>query len=470
MNNIKKKPSLGYSILTLATIITFMTIGMVGFKIKLQILMFLSWIIITAFSMKLGISYDELETGAFDMVRKAMQAMVLLTAVGILIASWIAAGTVPTLIFAGLKVISPKYFLITTLLLCSIVSLATGTSWGTLGTAGLAMMGIGAGLGIPAGMTAGAVICGSYFGDKMSPLSDSTNLAPAVAGTDVFTHIKHMLYTTVPSYVISMILFLILGFKYGFGQMDYSQVNEITSSLGQLFHIGIIPLLPAVVVIGLLAKRKSPITSILLGAIAGLVVAILYQGCDITTAFGALWGGYKGEFGSVFLNKLLNRGGIQSMLGIVALMIFALGLGGMMRVSGILDTILEEIAKKLKSTGGLVASSMMISYFAGMISGSMHFAAVMTGTLMSPLFEERKLKPENLSRIIEDCGTLGAVLIPWSTNAVFTMNMLQVSYAAYVPFCFLNYLNPIFSLIYGITGFSMVKYSEEEIISMKGKV
>ncbi|MCG8482401.1 MAG: Na+/H+ antiporter NhaC, partial [Clostridia bacterium] len=425
MTSGKKKPTLGYSILVLVTLIAFLAIGMAGFKIKLQVMMFLSWVLMGAFAVKLGISYNELENGAFDMLRKAMQALALMAAVGLLIGSWIAAGTVPTLIYAGLKVISPKFFLVTTLIFCSFVSLATGSSWGTMGTAGLATMGIGAGLGIPAGMTAGAVISGAYFGDKMSPLSDSTNLAAAVSGTDLFTHIKQMLYTTVPSYIISMIIFLILGFKYGVDEMDYSQVSEITTSLNQLFNIGIIPLIPALIVLGLLIKGKSPVLSILIGGIAGAVVAILYQGVDISTAFGVLWGGYHGDFGSVFLNKLLNRGGITGMLGVVALMIFALGLGGMVRVLGIMETILEAIANKIKSVRSLVASTLIVSYISSIISGSMAFAAVMTATLMGPLFEERKLKPENLSRIIEDAGTLGAPLIPWSTNGIFTMSMLQ---------------------------------------------
>lgn len=463
MTTNKQKPTLLYAIIVLLSLVAFLTIGMVHFGIKLQVMMFLSWMVIAAFSVKLGISYNELENGAYDMVRKAMQAILLMAAVGVLIGSWVASGTVPTLIYAGLKIISPKYFLITTLVFCSFVSLATGSSWGTLGTAGIAMVGIGAGLGIPEGMTAGAVISGAYFGDKMSPLSDSTNLAAASAGTNLFTHIKQMLYTTLPAYIISMVLFLIFGFKYGADKMDYSQANEITSSLAQLFHIGIIPLLPAILVLAFLMKGKSPVLSVLVGSVAGMAVAIFYQGYDVNSAFSFLWGGYKGEFDSFFLNKLLNRGGITSMLGVIALMIFALGLGGMLRVTGILEVLLEGIASKIKSLASLVASTMIISYVTSMISGSMALAAVMTGTLMGPLFEERDLKPENLSRIIEDTGTLGAPLIPWSTNGLFAINTLQVSWIAFAPYCFLNYLTPIFSLIYGFTGFSMVKYDKKDI-------
>lgn len=462
MKNERQVPSLAYSILSLGTIVVFMAIGLIYLKLQLQVLMFISWVIMGLFAMRLGVKYEDLENSAFNMIRQAMQSIVLLMAVGLLISSWIGSGTVPTIIYAGLKIISPRFFLVTAIVLCSITSLASGSSWATMGTVGIAMMGIGTGLGIPPGITAGAVMSGAYFGDKMSPLSDSTNLAPAVSGTDLFTHIRHMVYTTFPAYIISLIVFLIIGFNYGSNSLDVANINSITDSLSSIFNISWITLIPAIIVFFMLYKKQSPIFTILVGGIIGVLIAIFYQGAGLAETINSLWGGIVLESENPLVLDLLNRGGILSMSGVVALMIFALGLGGIMRESGILNVILGRIAGNLKTDGGLVFSTMIMSYFASMMSGSMHFSAVMTGTLMSPLYEKHDLKPRNLSRIIEDCGTLGAVLIPWSTNAVFAMEMLQVSYTQYAPFALLNYITPIISLIYGITGITMVKYAAGE--------
>lgn len=467
MENKVRKPSLGSAIGILLTLILFFVIGMQVFSVKLQTLLLLGWLIIIPFGMRLGHSYESLEKEAFLTFGKGLQAAMILMAVGLMIGSWISAGTVPTLLYVGLKVINPKFFLVSVLLFCSIVSLATGTSWGTIGTAGIAMMGIGAGLGIPAGMTAGAIISGAFFGDKMSPLSDSTNLAPAVAGTDLITHIKHMAYTTLPAYIISAIIFLFLGFRYGSGVTDVNQVNEILTSLSGIFRIGMIPMLPALVVLTLLLLKKPAVPSMLIGGVVGTLVAVFYQGYGVSEAMGYLYNGFSGEFGNLFMNKLLNRGGIASMLGMVATMIFALGLGGLLNYTGILSTILDAVSKKIRSTGALVASTIFVSYFSNAVGASMTFAAVITGSLMAPLFKKFNLKPENLSRIIEDAGTLGAVLIPWNLSAIFVMGTLQVSFLEYLPYCLLSFITPIISLIYGFTGITMKQYEESESIEEK---
>ncbi|MCF6466756.1 Na+/H+ antiporter NhaC [Clostridium sp. Cult2] len=468
MEKEKKTPSFKYALLALGAIVVFMIIGINFLKIRIEVMMFGAWLIVVPFAKKLGYTFDELEGAAYEMVRKGMQAITIILAVGMLVGAWISAGTVPTLIYYGLKIITPKFFLVTALILCSIVSLATGTSWGTMGTCGIAMMGIGAGLGIPAGMTAGAVISGAYFGDKLSPLSDSTNLAPAVSGTDVITHIKHMLPVTIPAYLISFVIFLVLGFKYGSDTADISMINEIVVSIEGIFNVGIIALLPAIIVIFLLVRGQSPVTSILIGSVAGYAVATLYQGFDPAYAAEALYTGFAGDFGSDFLNKLLNRGGLLSMANIASIMISGLGLGGMLRYSGILQAILDVLATKIKNEGSLILSTMIVAYLANMIGGSMSFAAVMTGTLMSPLYEQWNLKPENLSRTIEDSSTLGAPLIPWNSNALFAMSMLQVSYAEYIGFAFFNIIDPIIAIIYGFTGFTIKKYTEDEL-KAKGK-
>ncbi|HCX62586.1 Na+/H+ antiporter NhaC [Sedimentibacter hydroxybenzoicus DSM 7310] len=469
MEKERSKMTFGMASLCLGLIVAVMMIGILVYKIKLPTLLFLCWLLVVPFAKKIGIPYSELQDGGFEMIRKGFEAVVIILAVGALTGAWIASGTVPGLIYLGLKIMSPTFFLITALFLCSIVSLATGTSWGTLATAGLACMGIGEGLGIPAGMTAGAVVCGAFFGDKMSPLSDTTNMCPAVAGTDVITHIKHMVYTTGPTYVLSAIIFLVFGFKYGSGSADMGSVQGLMDAISGIFKVGFVVYIPAIVVITLLIMRQSPVTSILIGAVLGVIVAALYQGQTLNYSAATLYTGFSGEFGNEFLNNLLNRGGIISMQELATIMIAGLGLGGMLRVSGVLPAIVTKLTEYIKSVGVLVVNTIVICILGLSVGGSMAFTHVMAGTLMSPLFREFKLKPENLSRVLEDAGTLVAPLIPWGGSGVYTATMLQVPTVVYAPYCFVNYLTPIVSIIYGFTGFSMKKYTDEELADLERK-
>ena len=452
-----KKPSFGFALISIGTIVVLMAVGLIVFKANIQSLMLLAWVVFGLFAFRLGWRFEDLEAAAFRMIHQALQATILMAAVGVLIAAWISAGTVPTIIYAGLKVISPQFFLLTTALICAITSTATGSSWTTMGTVGLSMLGVGLGLGIPVGLTAGAIISGSYFGDKMSPLSDSTLLAAAVCKVPVFTHIRHMLYTTGPAMIIACILYTFIGFKYAGSGFDHGDINAILNGFNSIFKISWVTLLPALVVLIMIFKRVSAVFSVLIGAIVGLVIAVLYQGFDIQTVLSSVWMGFEPETNDELMISFLKRGGISSMMSTIALTPFALGLGGMMRETGVLHVILEGLSKGIKSIPRLVFSTMIVSYFSSAISGSMHFSAVITGTLMEDFFQKFNLRPENLSRIIEDCGTLGAALIPWSTNAVFIMGMLGVEYLEYLPYAFLNWIDPLISLFLGITGIAMTK-------------
>lgn len=276
-----KTVSFGFSLLIFALVLLVVVGGLLAFNGKLAALLFLAWLVVIPAGLYLKYTFSEIENMAYDMIRRVMQPIVILLSVGIMIAAWIAAGTVPSLIYYGLAIISPSAFLVVAYLLCSVCSLFTGTSWGTMGTAGLAMVGVGTSMGLNPGLVAGAVICGAYFGDKLSPLSDTTNLAPAVSGGTVMNHIKHMLWTTVPSFVICFFIYLFLGFKHGSGGVDASVISEVMNGFSSIFHIGIIPLLPAILVLVLLLMGKSPVMSIMLGAVVGAVIAILYQGVAV---------------------------------------------------------------------------------------------------------------------------------------------------------------------------------------------
>lgn len=459
----KKTPSFAYSLFTLIAIAAFMVVGMKFLGAPLNVVMFLSWMLVNVIALRLGYTYTELEKKALDTVRNSLQAIVIMLAVGALIGVWIASGTVPSIIFYGLKIMSAKYYLLTSLILCSIVSLCTGTSWGTMGTIGVALMGVGAGLGVPVGMTAGAIISGAWFGDKLSPLSDTTNFASGIVGVDVMVHVRHMLYTTIPSYLVTAVIFLFLGFRISGTTTDFSMIQEISTGLTDNFKIGIVTIIPMVVVIAMLLMKKAPAQSILAGVILGIIIAIFYQGFKPEVVFESFYRGFDKKFDMEFLTTLLNRGGMDSMNSTVQAVIFTTGIGGMIKETGIIYVLVSRFSKAIKSVGGLVASAISISYLSIGLTGSHCFAAIMVQSTMLDLFKSKGLKPQNVSRICEDCGTIGVTIIPWGVTAVFIMNTLNIPFSAYAPYAFFCYLCPVFSLLCGITGIGMARYTEEEM-------
>ena len=410
--------------------------------------------------MKVGYTYKEVQNFGWKIVMDSLEANFIILTVGILIASFIASGTVPYIIVLGLGVISPKIFLVSALLICTVTSLATGTSWGTIGTAGIAMMGIGEALGVPMGMTAGAVISGAAFGDKMSPLSDTTNLAAAISGTPLMTHIKHMTVTTLPAYIISGILFLIMGFfVIDLTSYDPAISSETIAGLNGAFKLGVLELIPIVLVIALLIKNVPPITSILGGAVVAMAMAVLRQGFDISQVLDYAYNGFSIETGTIYIDKLLNRGGIMSMISSFLIVFSAAAITGMLSESGILGALVTPLAKKCGgSRVRTVGTTLSIGYLTNMIGSSMLLAIIVPGTLMKPVYEENNLAPENLSRVLEDSGTLGAWLIPWNANAIFGAHTLMGAGAlpyVFIPYCLLSIISPLLSLFYAVTGISM---------------
>ncbi|QSX06761.1 Na+/H+ antiporter NhaC [Sedimentibacter sp. zth1] len=459
----KKTPSFAFSLMTLLALATFLIVMIRAFGAPLNVAMFIAWIFISLLSIKLGFTYRELENVALDTIRRSLSSVVIMLAVGALIGVFIAAGTVPTIIFYGMKIISAKYYLVTTLLLCAIVSMFTGTSWGTIGTVGVALLGIGEGLGIPLGMIAGAIISGSWFGDKLSPLSDTTNFAAGVMGIDVMVHVKHMLYSTIPALITSAIIFLFLGFRISGAEADFTLMNQISDGLAANFHIGLITLVPMIIVVTMLLRKQSAVVSILSGVIAAIFIAIFYQGLDPKTVLTSFMKGYNQPFEQAYLCKLLNRGGMNCMNSTVQAVIFTTGIGGMIREIGIIKVLVSKFSSKIKTVGGLVASAIGVSYLSIGITGSHCFSAIMVQSTMLDLYRQRGLKPENLSRICEDCGTIGVTIIPWGVTAIFIINTLNIPFATYFPFAFFCFLCPIFSLLCGITGIGMAKYTDEEM-------
>jgi len=481
-----RKPTLAEALIVLiviATVISFCVLKL-GVDSHIPILL---CAIFTAFMgiVVLKQPWKQIENGMINGIAIAMQAILILSIVGCMIGAWVQSGVVPSLIYYGLDLLSPAYFLLATLLVCSVVSLATGSSWTTSGTVGIAMMGIGAGLGIAAPVTAGFVISGAYFGDKMSPLSDTTNLAPAVAGNDLFDHIGAMLWTTRPTYLIVAVIAGVMGMKYAGGAIDASKITLIQQVMQAEFSISLLGFVPPLLVIVLAVMKTPAIPGLIIGVLTGAAMA-LFQGTGLADVLGALHYGYEtsvanmvAEAGSMeavtealkgvalvgdgysieminevgtLLSDLLTRGGLDSMMWTISLILIALALGGIMESCGFLEVLLEKMLLVIRSVGGLVTAVIASCFFCNLFLGDQYLSIVMPGRLFKPGFEEfeakgkRGLAPRMLSRSLEDAGTLTSALVPWNTCGAYQFSVLGVSALAYAPFAFLNWLNPLVAI------------------------
>ena len=433
----------------------------------------------------LKMKWAEIEEGIVDTIKMAMGAIIILMIIGMVIGTWRQSGVVAAMIYYGLKILSPKIFLLATLLITSVVSLATGSSWTTAGTVGVALMGIGTGLGIPTPIIGGAIISGAYFGDKMSPLSDTTNLAPAMAGAKLFDHIKHMIYTTGPSYIISAVLFLIIGLGYSADGASTGTVDLINDLLTSNFAISPWLLLIPVIVISIVVMKVPAIPGLFAGAILGGIGAMVTQGKTIADVIGSLHYGIEVEglsdaivnnpiFQSLsfaspdqqekFLDKivsLINGGGLDSMMWTISLILCAMIFGGVMEKTGMLESLASVILRFAKSTGSLVTATIFTSIGMNFLAGDQYLSIVIPGRMFKDAFDERGLAPKNLSRVLEDAGTLSSPLIPWNTCGAFMIGALGLTPWTYVPYCFLNLINPVVSIFYGFTGITMEKVKPE---------
>lgn len=417
---------------------------------------------------KLGYEWQELEESMFSSIKMAMQAILIIMIIGILIGTWIISGVVPAMIYWGLEILSPSIFLVATTLICSVVSLATGSSWSTMGTVGVALLGIGQGLGIPNGLIAGAIISGSYFGDKLSPLSETTNLAPAMAGTDIFQHIKYMLYSTIPTLVICLILYGIIGMRYAGQDLDMSQINIIRETLAASFNtLSPILFIPPVVVIGLVVFKVPAIPGLIVGAVLGFIFAIVFQGASVGDILSAAQDGYVSTTGVVAVDDLLSKGGLMGMMSTVSMTICALALGGILEKTGMLEVIASSILKLAKGVFGTVACTMITCAMTNAVAGEQYLSIVIPGRMFKDEYAKRGLHPKMLSRALEDSGTLTSALIPWNTCGAYIYGTLGVSAFTYLPYAFLNLINPLVSLFLIAIKFKIARIEPSELDTEK---
>lgn len=421
----------------------------------------------------LGHKWPSIEEGVFHVINISLPSVSILITVGMIIGVWIASGTVPTLIYYGLKILSPEMFLAAGMILCSIVSVSLGTSWGTTGTVGLALMGIGAGFGIPMYWTAGAVVSGAFFGDKISPLSDTTNLAPAVTGTNLFDHIRNMLPTTAPSMLIALAIYFVVGFTLiDTSQVSFDRIHAITTALDDAFWISPLMLLPAVLVIALAVMKQPPIPSLFAGAVLGGVMAILCQGAGLHETFTFANSGYTIATGVPEIDPLLNRGGIQSMMWTISLVLLALGFGGALERVGCLQAIIKVIISKVKTFAGIQTSAILTSVATNTVAGDPYLSIALPGRMYAPVYRAMGYSPLNLSRAVEEGGTLVSPLIPWNAGGAFVITALGLGISdgnfenlLYIPLAFACWLSPVFGIFYAFTGMFSPKASDEEIRS-----
>lgn len=456
----KKKASLALSSLAIVLIVAFIAVGIGVFNVNIAILLFLCWMIMWPFAAHLSYSFSEMEGFAYEMAQKCIAPAAIILAVGMMIASFMAAGTVPTILVAGLKLITPKFFLALTFVMCCIMSVIMGTSWGTLGTVGIAMMGVGAGLGVNPAITAGAVVSGAWFGDKMSPMSDSTIMCSTITETYIMDHIKAMMQTTIPAAVVSLVIYLGIGIGISGDSYEASTVDSIMNGLKGMFHINLIPVIPIVVVIVMILMKKGTIVSMMSGTVVAILIAVFYQGYSVADMGTFLYSGFTCETKNEILISLLNRGGMTSMLSLLAVFVGGLGLGGILDKTGMLEPIFHYITEKYKSPRGIMLMAWCATLLCILVIADNNFAFVMVATLFGSAFQKYNLKSQNLSRILEDVGTLGSALVPWNVGAQFAAGVLGVSTLAYMPYAFLNWMTPILSLAFIILQVKIKKIEE----------
>jgi len=426
---------------------------------------------------KNGHTWHSIEKAIVNGISLSLGAVLILLAVGSLIGTWLLSGTVPTMIYYGLQLLNPSWFYAAACVMCAIVAMSIGSSWTTAATIGVALIGIAQGLDLSPAITAGAVISGAYFGDKISPLSETTNLAPAIAGSELFAHIRYMFWTTMPSIVTALTIFLILGLNETVVANNES-IDLLSTQLAEQFNISIFNLLPLLVLLTLAIKKMPAFPAVAIGALIGGVWALFFQqeliqrlasDSDATTAsikviWAAFFDGVAVETGNDKLNDLLSGGGMSSMLNTVWLIMCALSFGSVLEHLGMLKKFVDVILASAKSTGSLIASTVATCIGTNVLTADQYMAIVMPGRMYKEEYQRRGLDPLVLSRTLEDSGTITSPLVPWNTCAVYMSSVLMVNPLDYLFYCFFNWFNPILAVIYGFIGFNIKKLATKTAV------
>jgi NhaC family Na+:H+ antiporter len=452
--------------------------GADGIGGPIQVALMLSMMIAGLIGLKNGHKWAEMGKAAVDGISQAMGAIFILLGVGALIGTWTMAGTIATIVHYGVQFLDPNWYYLACAVICGVLALSIGSAWTVAGTLGVGLIGIANLLGVSPEITAGAVIPGAYFGDKMSPLSETTNLAPAVAGSDLFTHIKNMLWTTLPSILIALVIFAVIGLRGVFSApLDLTVVLEAIESI---FNVGLLTLIPLLVVLIMSLRRIAAFSTILVGALVGGLMAVILQP-EVVLAFvddpglstpvamvkgiwSAMATGFVVESPYEGLNVLFSRGGMASMLETVWLIISAMAFGGVMEATGLLARLIQPVLKAAKTDRSLLVATGLTSIGINIVAGDQYMAIVLPGRMYRDIYNEKGIAPETLSRQIEDTGTITSPLIPWNSCGAYMSATLGIATFAYLPYCFFNLINVAISLIYAVIGFQIKRIKPEEVV------
>ncbi len=457
MSEQKKSSSLKAYVLLIVSIIVII-VGLKVIKAPTTITLLAGGTLTAAIAVIWGTKWADIQKALFEGVALMAIGIFISLAIGLLVGSWILSGTVPTMVYYGLKLISPSLFLFMTCLICSVMSLMTGSSWGTIGTVGIALMGVAQGLGIPLPYAAGAIIVGAMFGDKLSPLSDTTIMSPAMAGAELMDHIKHMLYTTIPGYVIALVLYLILGLTYKTGGgVTGDTAQQILTTLEGAFNLNLLTLIPPIVVIVLIFKKAPSLPVFAIGIILGCICAGLFQGASLSAMASALSGGFKGATGVELVDKMLTRGGLTSMYGTVAIMLCAAVFGAPLKAAGVLQALVDDLSASTKSWKKVMAGTYLTNLVFLCITTSYYVCFTVMGPILRPVYDKFGIPRKNLSRMMEDTGTAFCWIIPWGMSGIFAAGVLGVPVLEYAPYAPTTYLGIVFAFIYIFTGFGIGK-------------
>jgi len=480
MTDTQPKPSLVQALIPILFLISLLSLNVYFFGDATldgsnQIALILSAGIAAIIALRVGFKWTTMLDGIVSSISSAMSSILILLLIGALAGTWLLSGIVPAMIYYGLNILNPTIFLFAACIVSAIVSVATGSSWSTIATLGLALLGIGQTLGMSEGVVAGAIISGAYFGDKMSPLSDTTNLAPAMAGTDLFTHIRYMAYTTIPSIIIALIIFLVLGFLNG-SETDIEQVGLVQEAIQNKFNINLWLFLVPALVIFMIVKKISAIPALLIGSLLGGAFAIIFQPEIIDTISGgganffeksykavmlAMYGDISVTTNNNMVNDLLSTSGMAGMLNTIWLIVCAMVFGGVMESTNMLRVITGSIIKLANSTGSLVASTAGTCVFFNVTASDQYLAIVVPGRMFADTYKERDLKPEVLSRTLEDSGTVTSVLIPWNTCGATQSSVLGVSTWAYAPYAFFNIISPFMTILFAYLNIKIRRFTDK---------
>ncbi len=469
----KKKPTLGQSLFPIVFMILALSIGYGYLGFRTEPILVTSAFVAGIIALKLGYNWEDMQGAIIEKITKAMPATLVLWSVGFLIGSWMFSGTVPMIIYYGVQIVNPKFLLVSAFIITALVSTVTGTSWGAAGTIGVAIMGIAGGLGVSLPATAGAVVAGAYFGDKISPLSDTTNLAPIAAGSELYEHIKHMLYTTIPAATISILVYLFVGLNSSGQTTTPETVATMLSQLDSMFKWNPILILPVFLIILGSVKKWPAIPTMLGTSLISVALGVLIQGFSLTNGLTSLIKGFNvsmtGTETEVIweVTRLINRGGVVSVTGTTVLIFCAMGFAGIVSVTGMLDTVLNSILERVRSNTGIILSTIFSCFTMAFVTGSSYLSILIPGELFKDTYIKRGLHPKNLSRTLEDSGTVLVPLVPWSAAGAYMAATLGVPTFQYLPWAVLNYMGIIVAIVLAVTGFGVTKLNDEEKLKFK---